>query len=77
MLDKFENALIILGTTFGIQQIESILGIVILILQVLLVLYKVGYKVYLKIKEKKYDEIDDVVEEGIDNIEDLTNKERE
>lgn len=77
MLDKVENVLIILGTTFGIQQIESILGIVILILQVLLVLYKVGYKVYLKIKEKKYDEIDDVVEEGIDNIEDLTNKERE
>ena len=77
MLDKLENALILVGASFGIQQIETILGVVILSLQCILILYKMGYKVYLKIKEKKYDEIDDVVEEGIDNIEDLTNKERE
>lgn len=78
--DKLENALVLVGSYIGLSQIESILGIVILSFQVVLVLYKMGYKIYEKIKNKKFDEVDDVIKEGVDELEDLsktTNKESE
>lgn len=80
LLDKLENALLLVGSYLGLSQIESILGIVILSFQVVLVLYKMGYKLYEKIKNKKFDEVDDVIKEGVDELEDLsktTNKESE
>ena len=80
LLDKLENALVLVGSYIGLSQIESILGIVILSFQVVLVLYKMGYKLYEKIKNKKFDEVDDVIKEGVDELEDLsktTNKESE
>ena len=40
MIDKIQTGLIIVGTALGLAQIESILGIILLIVQVVLVLWK-------------------------------------
>ena len=40
MIDKIQTGLIVVGTALGLAQIESILGIILLIVQVVLVLWK-------------------------------------
>lgn len=45
------------GATYGIANIQQILGIIVLILSILSFLSKVAYSIYVKIKDKKYDEI--------------------
>ena len=57
-----ENTTIALGVAFGISNIQSILGIILLALQVGLILWKVGYKIYLRIKYKQLDNIQDDIE---------------
>lgn len=39
-INTLENSLIVLGTTYGIAQIENVIGIVILIMQFLLIVLK-------------------------------------
>lgn len=68
-----ENATIALGVAFGITNIESILGIVVLVLQVALILWKVCYKVYLRIKYKQLDKIQDDIEKAIGELEQIKN----
>lgn len=68
-----ENATIALGVAFGITNIESILGIILLVLQVVLILWKVGYKVYLRIKYKQLDKIQDDIEKAMGELEQIKN----
>lgn len=42
---------------WGLANIQQILGIICLILSILSFLCKIGYSIYVKIKDKKYDEI--------------------
>ena len=68
-----ENATIALGVAFGITNIESILGIILLVLQVALILWKVGYKVYLRIKYKQLDKIQKDIEDAMNELEQIKN----
>lgn len=68
-----ENATIALGVAFGITNIESILGIILLVLQVTLILWKVGYKVYLRIKYKQLDKIQKDIEDAMNELEQIKN----
>ena len=80
MLSKiniFEDVLIIGGIAIGISQIYTILGIIILSLQIILILYKFGYRIYELIKKKKYDEIDDVIEDTTHQLEQLSDKQNQ
>lgn len=83
MLDKIENALMILATSIGIMEIESILGVILLSFQVLLLIIKYGAKVYQAIKKfivkikdlftkKKYDKIDEAIEDLTEELESTT-----
>ncbi len=45
------------GSAWGLANIQQILGIIVLILSILSFLCKVVYSIYVKIKNKKYDEI--------------------
>lgn len=45
------------GATYGIANIQQILGIIVLILSILSFLCKIVYSIYVKIKNAKYDEI--------------------
>lgn len=57
---------------FTMLDIQSILSIVILIMQALYILgYRIIYPIVKSVRNKKYDEIDDIIEEGIDDLEDL------
>lgn len=68
-----ENITIALGVMFGISNIESILGIILLAMQVGLILWKVGYKIYLRIKYKQLDKIQDDIEKAMDELEQIKN----
>ena len=74
-LNVLEDVLIAGGVAISLPMIETILGIIILSVQVLLILWKAGMKIYDAIKKKKYDEIDDALEGAKDQLEDLKDKE--
>ena len=69
-----ENVLTVFGVTLGLAQIEQILGIVLLSVQVVLILVRVGLKIYKHVKEGKLDEAIATAEEGKHDIEDLIEK---
>ena len=71
--NSIENATIALGVAFGISNIESVLGIILLSLQVGLILWKVGYKVYLRIKYKQLDKIQKDTEDAMNELEQIKN----
>ena len=74
-INVLEDVLIAGGVAISLPMIESILGIIILSVQVCLILWKAGKKIYEAIKNKKYDEIDDTLKETQDQLEDLKDKE--
>lgn len=74
-INVLEDVLIAGGVAISLPMIESILGIIILSVQVCLILWKAGKKIYQAIKNKKYDEIDDTLKETQDQLEDLKGKE--
>lgn len=81
MNDKLEYALIainsIIGLSLTIEDTKNILGIVILILQGLLIIFNVAKKIYKRIKNKEYDQIDDDLKEAIDDITKIKNGKEE
>lgn len=74
-----DSVLIALGVTFGLNEIESLLGIIILSVQILWIFVKVGIKIYHNIKDKNtsgvVDNIKDLHDELVDLQEDLKDKE--
>lgn len=72
---KYDNiidtTLIAIGTALGISQIESILGIIIISIQILWILSKLCYNVYKSIKDKKYEKVKQEVDKAIDELENL------
>ena len=71
--NMIENVTIALGVAFGISNIESVLGVILLVLQVGLILWKVGYKIYLRIKYKQLDKIQDDIEKAMNELEQIKN----
>ena len=64
-----EDVLIGMGITVSLIDIQQILSIVLIVLNVCMILVKVGLKLYEHVKTKKYDQIDDDIKEGIEGIE--------
>lgn len=76
MLDKLENGLILIGASVGLAQIETILGVIILVCQIVLIIYKGVVKIYTAIKDKNYDTIDDTIKDTIDDLKDLEKEDK-
>ena len=74
-INVLEDVLIIGGISVSVTMIQSILGIIILSFQIILILFKAGKKIYDLVKAKKYDEIENTLQETQDQLEDLKNKE--
>lgn len=74
VLNILEDATIVGGVAVGLSTIQTILGIIILSVQVILILYKGIRKIVELVKKKKYDEIDDALEKTKDQLEDLKDK---
>lgn len=73
-LQVCEDALIIGGTAISLSMIHTVLGIIILSVQVLLILWKAGVRIYKAIKNKNVKEITDTLEETKDKLTDLKDK---
>lgn len=73
-LDTIENVFVGVGVAFGIDQIETILGIIILGFQIIVILTKWIIKLVDKIKNKKYEEIPNDTKEAIEELKDLKDK---
>lgn len=76
-LNNLENALIVLGASFGLAQIETILGIIILVFQIGLIIFKGVMKVKDAIEKEEYENIDDYIEDTIEDLKGLDEKEVE
>lgn len=53
---------------YGIANIQSILGIILLVLSICSILYKMGLSIYTHFKNKKYKEIAEDLDKAIDEI---------
>lgn len=73
ILDKFENVLVGVGLIIGIANIKDILGFVLILLQVVIILYKVGVSIYKKVKARKYDDILADLDKAQKELEELKN----
>lgn len=72
-----DNVLLVFGFTFALNDIESILGITLLIIQITWLFSKFFLKVYTKIKNKDYDSIGKDIEDlenGLKDKIESTNK---
>lgn len=72
-----EDVSIVLGVSLGIAQIETILGIVLLVFQIGLIIYKLIRSIIDKIKKKDYDGIENDIKNATDEIEKLTPKDKD
>lgn len=73
-LQVCEDALIIGGTAISLNMIHTVLGIVILSVQVILIIWKAGMRIYNAIKNKNVKEITDTLEDTKDKLTDLKDK---
>lgn len=64
----------VLGVAYGIEYIYTILGIIILALNIVSILYACIYSIYNKVKNKKYNEINDDINKAIDELNNLNKK---
>lgn len=74
VLNILEDVTIAGGVVVSLTMLQTILGIIILSVQIILILYKGIRKIVELVKAKKYDEIDDALEETKDQLEDLKDK---
>ena len=70
VMNYVEDGVIVAGVSYGIAEIKNILGIVLLVLNICLILYKCIYGIVTHVKNKRYDQIDDEIQNAIDSIED-------
>lgn len=62
-LNAVETGLIILGSTLGLANIETIMGIILLVIQFVLVIVKIALHIKNGNYEQAIDEIEDITEE--------------
>lgn len=61
-----------LGIAVSVDQLETIFGIVLLTVQILIIVVKTSMSIYQKIKEKRYSEIKEDLEDAKTQIEEVT-----
>ncbi len=75
LFDALETGLNVVGVAIGVSDIESVLNIILLIVSIAAILFRAGYAIYQKVKEKKYNEIADELEKAKEQLEQLQPKE--
>lgn len=69
--NTLSNTLSVITASWGISNIQDILGIIVLILSIMNILWNMIYKIYNNIKSKNYTEINDNIKNAIDEINDI------
>lgn len=70
-----ENLVTVLSIGYALDAYQTILGVILITLNVMLILYRIVSGIYHKIKDHKYNEIDDVLKEGIEALENIKKEE--
>ena len=70
-LNIIEDVLIVAGVSISLIDIQTILGIILLSVQVALILFKGGKRIYDAVKKKDTKEIENALEETKDALENL------
>lgn len=70
-LNIIEDVLIVAGVSISLIDIQTILGIILLSVQVALILFKGGKRIYDAIKKKDTKEIENALEDTKDALENL------
>lgn len=73
-LDKVLDTSIVLGVGLGLTDIQNILCIILLSCQVFLIMVKAITKIYLKVKNGKLEEIEEVINDTKEELKDFDNK---
>lgn len=73
--DEVSNGISIFTGTIALANIQEILSIIILVLSIANILFNASIKIYSKIKNKKYDEIPNDINEASEELEKLKKKE--
>lgn len=73
-LDKVIDGSIVLGVGLGLTDVQNILCIILLSCQVLLIMVKAITKIYLKVKNGKLEEIEEVINDTKEELKDFDNK---
>ena len=71
-LNAFEDCLIASGVTISLIDLQTILGIIILSFQIVLILFKVGKRIYNAIKKKDINEIENAFKDGVEDLQNIS-----
>lgn len=71
----YDIGISVLGVSVGIETIYTTLGIILLILSIANILIKAAFKIYDVIKEKKYREIPDILDDTIEELKEVDKNE--
>lgn len=72
-----DNVLIAIGLIYAISDIESILGIIILVIQIIWILVKAIIKIYHSIKDKNISGVKDSIKDLHDDLTDIQDQLKE
>lgn len=69
--DTYSYSLSIFSILWSTENINSVLGIILMVLSICNILWTAGYKIYTYIKNKQYDKVSKEIEDAIDKIKDI------
>lgn len=71
VLDRIEDVSILVGSAIGLSQIQTLLGIIILIFQLAIIIYKCVIKIIEHFKNKNYKQVVEELEKTKEELEKL------
>lgn len=77
IFDAFESMFNILGLAIGVSEIESWLGVALLVINILAILIRSGIKVYDHLRHGKLDDAVGEIDKARDDINSLDGKEKQ
>lgn len=73
----YSYTLSVLSIAWSAENIDTILGIILMALSIVNILWTTGYKIYNHIKEKNYDKVSEEIQDAIDKIKDIKEDEND
>ena len=73
----YSYTLSVLSIAWSAENIDTILGIILMVLSIVNILWTTGYKIYNHIKEKNYDKVSEEIQDAIDKIKDIKEDEND
>ena len=75
MYEKYSDVCSVITGAISIAYIKEVLGIIVLVLSILNILINLALKINRKLKERKYDQIPNDINDAIDEINKVKNEE--